>query len=284
MLVLCILAHKGMKWNHVWNHDWWVSCFHHSFWIPSLHASLKRTTKTQLLCFFIFPWWTFNKFTSNWSQTSSIHSATCAPVTAKSGTRSRSINAFWLPAARNLTVKTEFAIHVHEKIWKKCWKHMMKIQTGMCVVLKACDQIWEPKHAQKNDVFRTKDKSVYKQISKLKWEQKYPCQATPQLKSKRKWPSNFRWRSPLAMDTAATAHGVAPCRNVVRQCSEPWQCFLWFFIIRLGVMCVYHRFLQLYCTCLFLEHWAHMIYGCCQITFWPEISILNLEYPDSKPL
>lgn len=123
MLVLCILAHKRMKWNHVWNHDWWVSCVHHSFWIPSLHASLKLTTKTQLLCFFTFPWWTFNKFTSNWSQTSSIHSATCAPVTAKSGTRSRSINAFWLPVARNLAVKTEFAIHVHhveknvENIW-----------------------------------------------------------------------------------------------------------------------------------------------------------------------
>lgn len=173
-----------------------------------------------------FPGWTFNKFTSNWSQTSSIHSATCAPVTAKSGTRSRSINAFWLPVARNLAVKTEFAVHVHEKMWKKCRKHMMKIQTGMCVVLKACDQICEPKHAKYSGPRINHDKSVYKQISKLKWEQKYPCRATPQLKSKRKWPSNFRWRSPLAMDTAATAHGVALCRNVVRQWSEPWKWLL----------------------------------------------------------
>ena len=154
----------------------------------------------------------------------------------------------------------------------------------MCVVLKACDQIWEPKHAKKISI---QDSRINVYTSKFpSWSEnkKHPCRATPQLKSKWKWPSNFRWRSPLAMDTAATAHGVALSRNVVRQWSEPWQCFLWFFIIRLGVMCVYHRFLQVYCTCLFLEHCAHMIYGCCQITFWPEISILNLEYPDSKPL
>ena len=145
-LVLCIFAHKRMKWNHVWNHDWRVSWFHHSFYDSFTACYLEKNDQN--------PTTLFLHILVNWSQTSSIHSATCAPVTAKSGTRSRSINAFWLPAARNLAKKSKNktsrkSLLLTYTMLKKWQKHFIKIQTGMSVVLKACDEIWEPKHAQK---------------------------------------------------------------------------------------------------------------------------------------